>query len=165
MSRYYGQGYYHLQFRLNESARGEYVRTMYELIAREFAALSSDRFVSPYGGERKQQILNVVSSGDRKQFLIAAKAGAIQYREHLLGGCTNPKPCPFGGADSLAPCGGNGKPCEHLLYDRLKLPSYWRLKKVISSRLVEVDKDSPLSESLSIQLHDIEEAIHVCQAQ
>ncbi|WDJ98487.1 hypothetical protein JH262_02000 [Xanthomonas campestris pv. incanae] len=163
MSRYYGQGHYHLRFRLNESARGEYVRTMYERVAREFAALSSDRFISPYGDERKQQILNVVSPTDRKQLLSAAKAGAIPYREHLLGGCTNPTPCPFGGADSLAPCGGNGKPCDHLLYDRQKLPSYLRLKKVISSRLADVDRASPLSESLSIQLNAIEDAIYACQ--
>lgn len=165
MSRYYAQGYYHLRFRLNESARGEYVRTMYEQIAREFAALASDRFVSPYGNQRKQQILSLDTASDRARLLRAAKSGAIAYREHLLGGCTNPKPCPFGGADSVAPCGGNGKPCEHLLYDRRKVQSYQRLKKVISSRLLETGASSPLSDSLSIQLRDIEEALHACQAE
>ncbi|HEY8585434.1 MAG TPA: hypothetical protein VIL60_01755 [Rhodanobacter sp.] len=77
MSRYYGQGYYHLQLRLNESARNEYVRTMYEVIAREFSQLGFDRFVSPYGEQRKAQILNVVSAKDSKAMVAAAKAGKL----------------------------------------------------------------------------------------
>jgi hypothetical protein len=164
MSRYYGQGYYHLQLRLNESARIEYVRTMYEVIARDFSLLGSDRFVSPYGEQRKAQILNTVSSKDNKTLVAAAKSGRIAYKEHLLGGCTNPDPCPFGGIDSIAPCGGDGKACEHLLYDRKKIPLYLRLQKVIALRLVEAPEESPLRASLQRQKQTIESALDACES-
>lgn len=162
MSRYYGQGYYHLQLRLNDKTRTEYVRVMYEVIAREFAQLGSNRFVSPYGDQRKAQIVKLVGEKDHKGLVANAKEGKLAYREHLLGGCTNPAPCDKGGIDSVAPCGGNGKPCEHLLYDRKKIPSYQRIGRVIASRLAEADGGSPLHESLKVQQRGVEDALNAC---
>lgn len=162
MSRYYGQGYYHLRLRLNEKTRAEYIRAMYEVIAKEFSLLGSDRFISPYGDERKAQILRLVSEKDHKGLVASAMQGKLAYREHLLGGCANPAPCDKGGIDSVAPCAGNGNPCEHLMYDKRKIPSYRRLSRVIAVRLTEADSGSPLRESLEAQQRAVESALNAC---
>ena len=164
MTRYYGQGYYHLRLRLNEKTRAEYVRTMYETIAREFALLHSDRFVSPYGAEHKAKILDLVSEKDHKGLVNAARQGSVAYRDHLLGGCSNPAPCDKGGTDSVAPCGGGGKPCQHLLYDKAKVPKYQKLRRVIEARLIDTPPGTALSESLQLQQLAVRGALYACEA-
>ncbi|EIM17001.1 hypothetical protein [Pseudomonas chlororaphis] len=105
MTRYYGIGHYNVRVKFNESARSEYIRTTYEMIAREFESLQSSRFVSPHGEKRKEQIINSVNITDHKLLTAAAKAGRIAYREILPGVCTNPDPCPYGGIDHVSRCG------------------------------------------------------------
>jgi hypothetical protein len=161
MSRYYGQGYRHVSFRVNDEGRSEYIRAMYDVVAKEFAELSSDRFRSPYGDEHKNRLLNVVGQKDHRQLVNAAKEGRISYRETLLGGCMNPTPCDKGGIDSVAACGGEHglSPCEHLLYDRARQSSLNELAKVIALRLIDAQPSSPLAESLISQQRTVERAL------
>lgn len=162
MSRYYGQGYYHLAAPLNKGVREEYLRAMYETISREFSELSSNRFVSPYGDQHKSRILKLTLLADHKALLSSAKEGCIAYREHLLGGCANPEPCDKGGVDSLAPCGSGASACKYLIYDRERLPVYSRLHRLISIRLAS-EPSSPLKESLEAQNRVLEDAINACK--
>lgn len=64
----------------------------------------------------------MTSAREHTQLLKEAKKGTIAYREHLLGGCTNPLPCDKGGFESVAACGSEGSPCEWLLYDKEDSP-------------------------------------------
>jgi hypothetical protein len=163
MSRYYGQNYYHLKVRLNENSRSEYIRTMYEMVAREFSLLSSERFISPHGPTRKSQILNLATERDHKGLLAAAKAGKIAYRETWLGGCTNPgPPCPLGGISNICGCmgGTDGRPCEDVLLDKEKRPLVVKLGKVIATRLSESADGSMLRHSLQAQQRAIENTLH-----
>lgn len=162
MSRYYGQGYYHLTAPLNKGVREEYLRAMYETISREFSELGSNRFVSPYGDQHKSRILKLVLITDHKTLLSSAREGRIAYREHLLGGCANPEPCDKGGIDSVAPCGGGPNACTYLIYDRERLPLYSRLQRLISGRLAS-NPSSPLKESLEAQNRVLEDAINACK--
>jgi hypothetical protein len=166
LARYYGQGYYHLKINLNNRARSEYVRTMYEIIATEFSALQSDRFISPHGERRKLQILSI-GVKDHEALTQAAASGKVSYRDTLLGGCTNPKPCPYGGIDHVARCGGgDGRPpCEDALFDKSKLSLIRKLDDVITSRLVNAPKGTPLQQSLQAQKRAVENAIYVLELQ
>lgn len=166
MSRYYGQGYRHVRFHVSEEGRSEYIRAMYDVVAREFAELKSDRFKSPYGDEHKNRLLSLVSQKNHKELVNAAKDGRISYRETLLGGCMNPAPCDKGGVDSVAACGGghSRSPCEHLLYDHAKQASLKQLAKVIALRLVDAPPSSPLHESLVFQQQNVEHALDAFSA-
>ena len=163
MSLYYGQNYYRLNVRLNETARGEYIRTMYEMVALEFSLLASDRFVSPHGRVRKTQVLTPIADGDHKGLIAAGRAGKIGYRETWLGGCTKPgAACPLGGISNISGCmGGNDeKPCDDVLLDRKKRPQIEKLSMVIANRLIDAPEGSPMHQSLRAQQRSIENTLH-----
>jgi integrase len=161
MALYYGQGY--SRIRLDESARDEYIRTMYEVLGKQIARLFSDRFVSPHGAERKSEILKLVDPSDSRRLNTAARQGKVSWRETLLGGCTKIGPCEYGGVDNIARCaGGDGRaPCLDALFDREKAPAIQQLKRIIASRLVEAPENSPYRESLQSQQLAAENALNV----
>ncbi|MEC4338617.1 hypothetical protein VPH13_07790 [Stenotrophomonas pavanii] len=163
MSRYYGRGHVLLGAKMNEGARGEYVRNMYQVLAREFSNLRSNQYVSPYGDRHKDRLINIVSASDHRTLVSAAKSGKIQYRAHLLGGCASPKPCGFGGFENVVAC-SLPKPCEYLLYDKSRLEKYRILLDDARERLRDAPLDSPLFESLSGQVQALEGAISFCES-
>ncbi|MBP5053735.1 hypothetical protein [Pseudomonas chlororaphis] len=156
------QGFYHLELRPNESVRTEYIRAMYQMLAQEFSSLQSERHFSPHGEKRTTQILNLVSEKNHQSLVIAAKAGKIAYREIFPGACTNTHPCPYGGIDYVAQCGGGygGPACEHLLIDREKEPQIRKLAEVLTIRLKDAPEGSPLRKSLQAQLRAMENTLN-----
>lgn len=160
MSLYYGQGYSHV--RLNDRAQREYVRTMYEVLGKEISRLFTDRFVSPHGRQRKDEILKLVDPKDSENLVAAAKEGKVSWRETLLGGCTKIGPCKYGGVDNVARCGGGDghAPCAEALFDREKASAIRQLGRVIEIRLIDAPEGSPYRESLEAQQRAVENALN-----
>lgn len=163
MTRYYGNGSYHLQASLDEEARAEYIRAMYESVARNFTSFASPNYVSPHGEKRKEQLINIVSVSDHKKLVKAAQNGSIVYREILLGACANASPCPYGGIDYVGRCGGgDGSPaCLDLLIDKNKKPQIQTLVQTLSSRLASAVPKTPSYKSIEYQIKAAENALHV----
>lgn len=161
MSLYYGKGYSQLRF--NSAAKAEYIREMYEVMGKELNMLLSDRFVSPYGDERKHTILKIVSESDNNKLLNAAKAGRVAWRRTLLGGCTKSGPCEYGGIDNIVRCGGgDGKaPCADALFDRKRMPDIQKLHQVLSNQLELAESGSPQQSSIQAQIIAAENALNV----
>lgn len=155
MSLYYGQN--HAQVRLEESARAFYVQTMYETLGRELQTLASERFVSPHGSKRKEELVRVISLSDLKQSVQLAKRGGVACREIVLGACMNREPCTYGGIESVAHCGGgdSDKPCPEVLYDRSKASQVEHLDRLLTERLSHAPTESPLHEALSAQKRSV----------
>lgn len=151
MSLYYGRGY--SRVKLNDVAYTTYVKAMYEVLGKEISRLLTPRFISPYGEDRKAQILNIVSPDDRKKLSNAAAKGHIQWRETLAGGCTKRGPCEYGGADTLVHCaGGDGRgACADALYDTERVPQLIELREIIQDRLEHAPTGSPYHASLLMQ--------------
>jgi len=160
MSLYYGHGYSSL--RLNDAVRGEYLRTMYEIMGKDIELLFSDRFVSPHGPRHKAIQLKLVRERESGTLAKAAKRGEIAYKDTLLGGCTKRGHCEFGGVDNIARCGGgDGKdPCAEALYDREREPELRQLNELFLERL-STAQPSPYRESLEAQLRSVENALQV----
>lgn len=159
MSLYYGRGYSKL--RLNQSAKAEFIKTMYEILALELKELRSDRFISPHGKARKDDILRIVSEADNKNLLEAAKKGLVAWRNTLLGGCTNRSVCEFGGVDNIARCcGGDGRAaCSDLLIDRDKKETIQQYRDLVDDRITLAEADSPYRSALFAQKKSAENAI------
>lgn len=164
-SLYYGQGYSRLS--LNRTARAEYVRTMYELMGKELNQVFSDRFVSPYGPERKEAIFQIVPQSDHKKLMAAAKAGRVAWRMTLLGVCTKTGPCEYGGIDNIIRCGGgdNRSPCMDALFDQDRRPTLQRLSESIAEKLKSAESGSPYHQSLEAQRRSLENALNVLKGQ
>ncbi|UJB33420.1 hypothetical protein [Chromobacterium sp. Beijing] len=159
MALYYGQGY--SRVRLDNNALTVYIRTMYELLGKDIEHLLSDRFVSPHGEMRKAEILKIVDQKENRKLLELAKLGKISWRETLLGGCTKRGPCPYGGVDNVARCGGgDGRPpCSDVLYDRDRESELYQFSSVLVSRLTDAPVDSPYRQALEAQLRAVENAL------
>lgn len=162
-TKYYMTGHFNLGFPINSSSRTELIKAMYECIALEFIAVRSEAFVSPHGEKRKGQILNITSLTDFSKLLTAAEQGKITCKPTILGACTNPRPCPYGGIEYIARCGGgdDAPPCEHALYRRDKLPVYIKLRESLTKSINAAPPNSPLHASLIFQLKAVENAINV----
>ena len=161
MSLYYGQGYSRVN--LNDEAKMLYIRTMYEVLGKEFEMLLTDRFVSPHGETRKAEIVKLIDPLDAKKLTSLSKSGQISWRDILLGGCAKRGPCPFGGVESVAHCGGgdSNAPCADVLYDREKLTQVRKLGRIIDQRLIDAPDGTPVWESLKAQKRSVENFIHV----
>ncbi|MEJ6818051.1 hypothetical protein PseuLF5_13700 [Pseudomonas sp. LF-5] len=164
MSRYYGRGYSHL--RLSQSARAQFIQTMYEILAREMQTLQLPRFISPYGSERKNQILRTVSESDHKKLMDAAKKGQISWRMTLLGGCTYKGFCEYGGVDNIARCcGGDGKgPCPELLIDKSNRGKIIQYRNLVDERISSTTGNSPYKQALHAQKLSVENALKIIES-
>jgi len=151
MSLYYGRN--HARVHLESVAHMLYVKTMYEVIGREMQSIASARFLSPHGAKRKEEILKLIDPTDLKAAVELAKNGGVACRNIALGACMNVVPCPYGGIESVAHCGGgdNGKACAEVLYDRSKMKQVKRLERLIEERLKSTPIGSPLYKSLFAQ--------------
>lgn len=165
MSLYYTKGYTHR--RLNQSARDEYVRCVYEMLGQQFAKLFDDRYISPLGEAHKANMLKAIDPTDHKDLQLKAKKGLIAYRETLLGGCLQRGPCPYGGIDHVVHCGGGAdeRPCPNALFDTAKRPAIEALGRVVASRLTEAPKGTPLQTSLQAQQRSVENALNAIDSQ
>jgi hypothetical protein len=166
MSLYYGRGY--ARVRLEEDAHMLYVRTLYETLGRELVRLTTDRFISPHGDKRKSEIVRLLTPADLKKLTRLAKDGHVACREIVLGACTNREPCPYGGIDSIAHCGGGdaeqeGKPCPEVLYDRNKVHEVKILDRLLDENLAHAPLDSPLRASLEAQKRSVRNFLNVIQ--
>lgn len=126
-SHYYGRNYSNLRF--SEELTKLTVAARYEVMGRQIQELVRERYVSPLGLERKQEmVVNLVGAKDFKSLVAAGKAGRISFRETRLGGCTKVSPCEYGGIESVARCaGGDGdKPCRDAIFDCEKRASIER---------------------------------------
>lgn len=160
MSLYYGQNFSKL--RINNESRQLYVRTMYEILGREFARLTESRFISPHGDKRKTDILNLITVKEVNELSAAARKGSISCRPILLGYCMNREPCPYGGIDSIAQCGGGGaSPCADVIYDKERFADIKRLDAVLDYRLDAAPAGSPLRESLEAQKRSLRNYLDV----
>jgi len=157
MSLYYGQN--HSRVHLEEKAHTLYVRTMYEALGRELQQLTSERFVSPHGDKRKAEIVRLISPEDAKKMIGLAKKGSVACRQILLGVCSSREPCPYGGIDNIAHCGGGdskvAKPCPDVLYDSERLDSVDELEHILNERIAIAQDGSPLMESLMAQQRSV----------
>lgn len=158
MSIYYGQGYSGVA--VNNQARREYIRTMYEMMGKEIDRLFGDRFVSPYGPERKAEILRFVSHRDATKILAAAKSGLVTCRETLLGLCTKRGACKYGGIDNIIRCAGGDErpPCNDALFDREKEDTIGELIELLDEHLLKAAVGSALYDSLLAQKRAAENA-------
>lgn len=164
MTRYYGQNYFRLKGDLNDEARGYFLKEMYRAVARGFAELTSDQYISPHGEKRKDQILRPIDERDHKGLAKAAKSGKVTYRETLLGACTRVT-CIYGGVTNIAACmgtaGASKKPCEHLIINKDRRSILVKLIADFDRQLGQVSADSPIRHSLVGNLNAAKKAINV----
>ena len=151
-SYYYGNNYSRARFSVE--VEGVTTAARYEVMAKQIESLTDERYVSPLGSDRKQEIIvNLVSDKDFKALVSAAKRGEVSFRETRLGGCTKRGACEYGGIESVARCaGGDGnKPCRDAIYDSSKRPGVERSLADVEERLRQAQAGSPRARALKAE--------------
>lgn len=151
-TRYYGRN--HSRLRFSEEFEGICVAARYEVLARQIQNLVEDRYVSPLGQQRKQEVIvNLIGAKDFKKLVKAGKTGEVSFRETRLGGCTKAGHCDYGGIESVTRCaGGDGdKPCRDSIFDVKKRPSIERQLKEVEQKIRAADIGSPRQKALQAE--------------
>lgn len=161
-TRYYGKHYSNLRF--NEEFEGVTVAARYEVLAKQIESLVEERYVSPLGDLRKQEIIcNLIGTADFDALRRAGRKGEVPFRETRLGGCTKRGHCEYGGIESVARCSGGdgGKPCRDALYDVAKRASAERQLEAIERQIAEAQPDSPRARNLQVEAHGLRNYLDV----
>ncbi|MBO7822126.1 hypothetical protein [Burkholderia pseudomallei] len=161
-TRYYGQNYTRVRF--NQEVEALTVTSRYEVMAKQIESLVEERYVSPLGDERKQEIVvNLLSARDYDGLLKAGRKGEVSFRETRLGGCTKKGHCEYGGIESVARCaGGDGdKPCRDAIYDKRKQPSAERQLVITEQALQDAEPGSPRQKALQIEANAVRRFLNV----
>jgi len=147
-TNYYGRNFSRLRF----SEEFEQISTAarYEVLARQFRELVTDRYVSPLGEQRKEEIVRVIPIREYKALVKAGSTGHIAFRETRLGGCARAGYCEYGGIESVTKCAGgdNTGPCNDALYDRNRRAAVSRELKGINAKIAEAKTGSPRKRAL-----------------
>jgi len=161
-SYYYGNNY--SRVRLSQEVEAITTVARYEVMAKQIESLVDERYVSPLGSDRKQEIIvNLVSDKDFKALVSAGKRGEISFRETRLGGCTKRGACEYGGIESVARCaGGDGnKPCRDAIYDSSKRSSVERSLADVEVRLSQAKAGSPRARALEAEAQGLRNFLNV----
>ncbi|WP_139253248.1 hypothetical protein [Burkholderia ubonensis] len=160
-TRYYGRNHSRIQF--NEEYERVTVSARYDVLAKNIGSLVDDRYASPLGADRKQEIINLLSVKDFKALVKAGRKGEVSFRETRLGGCTKRGHCDYGGIESIARCaGGDGdKPCSDALFDKSKQSSVERQLKAVEERLTNAQPNSPRQKALQAEAQGIRNYLNV----
>lgn len=161
-SAYYGQNFSKVRF--NEDIEGITNAAKYEVMAKQIEALVSERFVSPLGASRKEElVVNLISEKNFRGLVKAAEKGEVSFRETRLGGCTKRGHCDYGGIESIARCaGGDGdKPCRESIFDKAKRPAIQLSIEKVENRLQSVTPGSPRAKALHNELSGMRNFLNV----
>ena len=163
-TKYYGQNYSRVHF--NEDFEALTLSARYEVMAKQIESLVQDRYVSPLGDGRKQEILvNLLAIKEFNALVRASRNGEVSFRETRLGGCTKKSHCDYGGIESIARCaGGDGdKPCRDAVYDKAKKSSVERQLKNITRQANETQSDSPRKRALEAEAKGLRSYLDIIQ--
>lgn len=161
-TRYYGRNYTRARF--NEDFEALTVASRYEVMAKQIERLVENRYVSPLGEQRKQEILvHLLSTKDFNSLLKSGRKGEVSFRETRLGGCTKRGNCEYGGIESIARCaGGDGKkPCRDAIFDRAKQLSVERQLESVERRVDESQPSSPRARALEAEARGLRNYLNV----
>lgn len=151
MPLYYGRG--NSTLHLSTKARDLLINEQYSVMARQLAAVQTDRFVSPYGEDHKKKLLapasedpvSLVSEEDARTYEKAARQHHLSFRRTVLGGCMKNGPCDGDCVSSVGDCaGGDGRsPCFNVLFDRNRAEANQIRLDGVTQQLETTPPDTP----------------------
>jgi hypothetical protein len=147
-THYYGRNFSRLRF--SEEFENISVEARYEVLGKQIQDFVSDRYVSPLGERRKDEIVKVYSPLEFKRLVSEGKKGHISFRETLLGGCASTEYCDYGGIESVSKCAGDDgrTPCNHALFNTAKRESAQSELREVKRKISKSQPGSPRRRAL-----------------
>jgi hypothetical protein len=164
MSLYYGRNYTRL--RLNDEATKAVILEHYRAIYRQLAEVVNDsvEHVQPHNKETiPLKTVNLLEANEERRMLQLIKKGQAGCRKTLLGFCTKPGACEYGGIESVAHCAGSdGKGiCADARFTRKNASELQNLREKHEEKISTLEPHSPRYKALSAEVEAIKVYFHV----
>ncbi len=153
-TRYYGKHF--SSSRINQKRQNLVITAAYEVLAKNIIASVEARYISPAGNlTQHDKDVHLISAGDFKKLVAAAKNGEIPFRQTTLGGCIKRSACEYNGIESVARCaGGDGKePCHDAKLDTAKRGFVLSLLAMTEKQLQEAKPNSRRQAALQMEVN------------
>lgn len=162
---------YHYQnnagrLRLNRSSDQEVTNEYYAEMGRNISSVVNGEGILPHAKSPvKDEVVRIVTEGDRKKLLKAQKSGLVGARKNIIGWCMKEGECEFGGFTTVTPCtGGDGSnPCSDLIIDGVREEEFKDDKVYYENKMKNAPEDSPLHKAYRAEVHGYEKVLDIIE--
>tara|TARA_R110002051_G_scaffold8940_7_gene36211 strand:- start:11297 stop:13294 length:1998 start_codon:yes stop_codon:yes gene_type:complete len=152
------------RLRLNRVSEQEVINEYYAEMSRNITSMVNGEGVMPHKKSPvKDEVVRIITSGDRKKLLKAQKNGAVGAKENIIGWCMKQSECKFGGFTSITPCtGGDGNnPCSDIVIDDNREQEFNDDMAYYTNKMNEAPKDSPLHKAFKAEVQGYEKILDI----
>jgi hypothetical protein len=154
------------RLRLNRNSEQEVVNEYYAEMSRNITSVVNGERVLPHAKSPvKDEVVRIVTEGDRKKLLKAQKNGLVGARENIIGWCMKQGECEFGGFTTIAPCtgGDGGNPCSDVVIDGAREQEFKDDMVYYENKMKNAPEDSPLYKAYKAEVHGYEKVLGIIE--
>ena len=154
------------RLRLNRRSEQEVVNEYYAEMSRNITSVVNGERVLPHAKSPvKDEVVRIVTDGDRKKLLKAQKNGLVGARENIIGWCMKQGECEFGGFTTIAPCTGGhgGNPCSDVVIDGAREQEFKDDMAYYENKMNEVPEDSPLHKAFKAEVRGYKKVLTIIE--
>jgi hypothetical protein len=154
------------RLRLNRVSEQEVVTEYYAEMSRNIASVVNGERILPHTKSPvKDEVVRIVTDGDRKKLLKAQKNGLVGARENIIGWCMKQGECEFGGFTTIAPCtgGDGGNPCSDVVIDGAREQEFKDDMVYYENKMNEAPEGSPLHKAFKAEVHGYKNVLTIIE--
>ncbi len=154
------------RLRLNRISEQEVVNEYYAEMSRNITSVVNGERVLPHAKSPvKDEVVRIVTDGDRKKLLKAQKNGIVGARQNLIGWCMKQGECEFGGFTTITPCtGGDGdNPCSDVVIDGAREQEFKDDMAYYENQTNEAPEGSPLQKAFKAESNGYKKVLTIIE--
>jgi hypothetical protein len=154
------------RLRLNRVSEQEVVNEHYAQMSRNITSVVNGEGILPHTKSPvKDEVVRIVTDGDRKKLLKALKNGVVGARENIIGWCMKQGECEFGGFTTITPCtgGDGGNPCSDVIIDGAREQEFKDDKVHYENKMKNAPEGSPLHKAFKAEVQGYEKVLGIIE--
>ena len=154
------------RLRLNRNSEQEVVNEYYAEMSRNITSVVNGERVLPHAKSPvKDEVVRIVTDGDRKKLLKAQKNGLVGARENIIGWCMKQGECEFGGFTTIVPCtgGDGGNPCSDVIIDGTREQEFKDDMVYYENKMSEAPEGSPLHKAFKAEVKGYKKVLTIIE--
>jgi hypothetical protein len=154
------------RLRLNRLSEQEVVNEYYAEMSRNLMSVVNGEGILPHAKSPvKDEVVRILTEGDRKKLLKAQKNGVVGMRKNIIGFCAKKGECEFGGFTTIAPCtgGDGGNFCSDVVIDGAREQEFKDDKVYYEDMMNNAPEGSPLQKGFKAEVQGYEKVLDMIE--
>jgi len=154
------------RLRLNSLSEQEVVNEYYAEMSRNLMSVINGEGILPHTKSPvKDEVVRILTEGDRKKLLKAQKNGVVGMRKNIIGFCAKKDECEFGGFTTIAPCTGGegGNFCSDVVIDGAREQEFKDDKVYYENKMNNAPEGSPLQKGFKAEVKGYEKVLDIIE--